>query len=391
MTNRTRDKRPYGSGSLRIQGRKSWRLTFWVPGPDGRKRQSTETVQGTKKQAEEVLRDRLQSVANGGYVARRAETVREFLDRWLATYAATNTTLRTQTGYRAMIERYVQREIGDLPIQKFDGPAIQALYARLSGRGLSARTVLHLHRVLHVALKHAVRWGVLARNPADAVTPPRPQSKSVEVWNGETVANFMSACRDSQYGPLFHIAVLTGLRRSELAGLRWEDVDFDRRRLRVVRTLQRLPGYGMVTGVPKTHRSRRSLSLSPDTIAVLRGARRVQLEARLQAGAGWQESGCVFTRADGRPVHPDQVSHAFTKLARASGLPRLTLHGLRHVHATLLLTAGVHPKVVSERLGHSTVGITLDTYSHVLPSLEESAAASIDEQLVLKPHANTSG
>jgi integrase len=174
------------------------------------------------------------------------------------------------------------------------------------------------------------------------------------MWDARTINLFLDAAADSRFRNLYHLAVLTGMRRSELAGLKWEHVDLVNGQLRIVATLQRIPGHGLVTGVPKTAKSRRSIALRADAVNLLHQVRGRQIEGQLAAGPLWQRTGYVFTQADGTPIDPESVSKDFCGVVRRTGLPHLTLHGLRHAHATLALTAGVNPKIVSERLGHST-------------------------------------
>ena len=181
-----------------------------------------------------------------------------------------------------------------------------------------------------------------------------------------------------------HLAVLTGLRRSEIFGLKWDAVDLVGCTLRVVRTLQRITGHGLVEGQPKTNRSRRSISIAPVAVELLHGIRGTQMEHHLEYGDLWKNTGHVFTQLDGSPVDPDMVSKAFPKLIKAHGLPHLTFHGLRHAHSTLALVAGVKPKVVSERLCHSSIAVTMDIYSHVMPGMEEEAALAV-ERLLERP------
>ena len=323
----------------------------------GKRRFISETVKGTKKDAERVLRERLAAIENGGYVAKDKETVAQFLSRWLDTYAATNTTLRTQQGYRGIVNRYVVPTIGSVQLQALTSSHIQRIYAGLLDRGLSATTVIHLHRILKQALSHAVRWGALTRNVADATTPPRPLRKTVKMWDVETIHQFLEFAESNRFHDLFQFAVLTGMRRSELCGLRWQNVDLVGGRLSVVNSLQRIKGHGMVEGEPKTARSRRSISLASDAVELLHGVRGLQIENRLEYGELWSNSGYVFTQPDGIPVVPDRVTQDFARLVRDAGLPHLTFHGLRHAHATLMLTSGVHLKIVSERLGHSNIAI----------------------------------
>ena len=312
---------------------------------------------------------------------RDRETVADFLVRWLETYAATNTTLRTREGYQGNITRYINPAIGRVELQKLTTNQIQGIYAALLGKGLSNRTVLHVHRVLSQALKHAVRWGLLSRNPADATTPPRAEQEELEMWDEPTINLFLEAVAGHRFQDFYLLALLTGMRRSELCGLKWESVDLVAGRLGVVRTLQIIKGRGLVEGQPKTAKSRRSIALSPQTIALLHAIRGKQLAQQLEAGPIWQNTGYVLTQADGRSMNPNNVTQEFTAIVRKLGLPHLPLHGLRHAHATLMLTNGENPKIVSERLGHSNIGITMDVYSHVLPGLQEQAVLRLDQRL----------
>jgi integrase len=199
--------------------------------------------------------------------------VGQFLNRWLQIYAASNTTLWTQEGYRGNIERYIIPAIGRIELQKLTPDQIQNMYAELLARPLSNRTIRHAHRVFSEALKHAVKWGLLTRNPADAITPPRAEQKELEMWDVETTQQFLEAVTGHRFRDFYHLALLTGMRRSELCGLKWEDVDLISGRLSVVRTLQRIAGTGLMEGQPKTARSRRSIALSPQAVKLLHAIR----------------------------------------------------------------------------------------------------------------------
>ena len=374
-------RRAKGGGSIRQRTKGSWQIRYeGPPGENGRPTKLSETVRGSRRDAERVLRERLGMVESSAYVPKNTETVAEYLWRWMDTYAATNTTARTQQGYRVNIKR-VAPMIGAIKLQGLQPAHMQKMYADLLERGLSAQTVLHTHRVLREALNHAVKWGVLIRNPADAVDPPRPEAKELQTWDGETIHAFLRAAKQGPFSDIYNLAVLTGMRRAELCGLRWERVDLDVARLSVAATLQRIVGKGLVQGQPKTGRSRRVIALSESALKLLRDVRSRQIEHRLKAGPAWQETGYVFTQEDGSPIDADRVSRDFARIVREASLPYMTLHGLRHTHATMLFSQGIHPKVVSERLGHSNIAITLDTYSHVLPDMQEAAAQAIDERL----------
>ena len=369
-------------GSIRQRSKGTWQIRYEAP-PDsnGYRKQVSETVRGTRKEAERVLREQLTQVESGGFVSTSNETVALFLDKWLHTYAATNTSLRTQAGYQANIRSYIKPAIGNVKLQSLQPQHIQALYAGMLDRGLSGRTVHHVHVLLKEALSHAVKWGLLVRNPSEATTPPRPEKKELEMWPVETLVSFLQTTESSKYGDIYHLCVLTGMRRSELLGLTWNAIDFEACQIMVVKTLQRIDGHGLVEGQPKTEKSRRTVALSLETITLLRRVKRKQIEQRLAAGQAWTDSKFVFTQPDGKPIDSNRVTRDFQKLVRANGLPHLTLKGLRHAHATLLLSKGVHPKIVSERLGHSNISTTMDIYSHVIPGMQERAAQAIDEVL----------
>jgi integrase len=246
-----------------------------------------------------------------------------------------------------------------------------------SGAHLDPRTVNYVHTIVHRAFKDAVRWSRLARNPADAADPPRGGQKSdgVHPWDAVTLRKFLAASYASgdRLHPLWVLLATTGMRRGEALGLRRSDVDLDAGRLRVVQTIIQVRSR-VTIGEPKTARGRRPIALDGGTVAVLREHRQRSLEERMLVGPAFEDRGLVFHHPDGSCLKPDAVSAAFVRRVCAAGLPRLTLKGLRHTWATLALERGIHPRVVQERLGHSTIAITLGIYSHVAPTLHDEAA-----------------
>jgi integrase len=232
--------------------------------------------------------------------------------------------------------------------------------------------------MLHRAFGQAVRWNLIPRNPCHGVTPPRPIRLEMRVLDREQVNALLVARTDHQRRALYTLAVTTRMRAGELYGLRWEDVDLHARRLRVRRALQRQRGNGLVLITPKTARSRRTIILSRRAIAALREHRTHQLEQRLVTGPLWEDLELVFVNATGGSLNPSTQTHSFQETLARVGLPRVRFHDLRHTAATLLLAQGTHAKVVSEMLGHATIALTLDTYSHLVPVLHEQAAATMD-------------
>lgn len=253
--------------------------------------------------------------------------------------------------------------------------------------GLDPRTVAYVHTIVHRAFKDAVRWGRLARNPADAADPPRVDQHSggVHAWDAATLRRFLDVCRteEDRLYPLWALLATTGLRRGEALGLRWVDLDLDAGRIRVVQTIIQVGGK-VAPGDPKTARGRRSVKLDKATVALLRTHRHRMNQERLRVGPDFHDQDLVFHRPDGSCLHPDSTSATFVRRVAGLGLPRITIHGLRHTWATLALEQGVHPRVVQERLGHSTIAITLGIYSHVSPTLHDEAAQAVAD-LMLPP------
>jgi len=244
---------------------------------------------------------------------------------------------------------------------------------------LSPRTVRLTHTVLREALQHAVEWGMIVRNVADATKPPRAVRPQVQVWDSEEVGRFLRAAVLEPHNPLWLVAIMTGLRRGELLALRWSDVDLHAGVLHIRHTLTVTTGIRALTP-PKTKSGRRTIPLPPTCLAALREHRSRQLEARLSAPE-WIERDAVFTASNGEWLDPGNLSRMFTRLVIAAGVKRIRFHDMRHTSATLLLKQGVNPKVVSERLGHANIAITLDTYSHVLPSMQREAADALEAVL----------
>jgi integrase len=244
--------------------------------------------------------------------------------------------------------------------------------------GLSPRTVRHHHRTIHDALQHAVRWGLVLRNVAQAVDPPRFSNKEMMTLDQVSVQGFLEVARESEYFPLFHLLLFTGMRRPEALGLHWQNINLDLLTLSVVHVMHQLKGGTVMFREPKSARSRRLVDLTPSSGLVLREWRSHQ-EAVL--GRPISSNDLIVTLPGGSPMLPDSVTHAFTKLVRAHGFNGLRLHDLRHSHATLMLQQGIHPKIVQERLGHSSIQVTLDIYSHVAPGMQRAAALRFEEGL----------
>ena len=355
------------------------------------RRQEFHTGYASKREAEKELAKALASITYGTYTQPSKMLLGEFLSQeWLP---AIESTIRPTTflSYRGHVERHLVPALGRLPLQQLTGAQINAFYAKLMSQGgddgkrkISPSTVRRIHATLHRALKDAVRWNQIPRSPAEAADPPRAAcgaDHEMKVWSLKELKTFLAQERESRLYPLWLTLATTGMRRGEVLGLRWQDLDLEAQSVSIRQT-RVMAGYQPLLSTPKTRRGKRLVALDPATVAALKETRRGQKEEGLAAGSLWKESGFVFTREDGQPYHPERVSTLFVQAVKKAGLPRIRLHDLRHTYATLALSAGVHPKIVSERLGHANIGITLDCYSHCLPALSEEAACRVAALLV---------
>ena len=352
-----------------------------APDPStGKRRQRTKGGFPTKKAAEEAMR---KAIAAGSAVGGDAQKVADYLDEWLE---AVGPRLRgtTASSYRIAVDR-IKGGLGAARLRDLTPMMIERFYADLMraggrrGEGLSAKSVRNTHVVLRKALADGERLEILVRNPAARAKPPTGERKETPTWTAAEVKAFLASVEDDPLYALWVLLATTGLRRGEALGLRWSDVDLDRGTLSVSQTVTTVDNRIAVTP-PKSDRSRRRIGLDADTVRVLRDHKGDQSRDLELLGGG--PATLVFTDADGGPVHPDHVTRRFQRLVRRSGLPKLRgPHDLRHTWASLALAAGVHPKVVSDRLGHSTIAITIDTYSHAIPSLDADAAATVAGQL----------
>jgi integrase len=370
------------AGHIRKRGRSSWTVIVDL-GNDpttGKRRQLWRSVKGPKREAEALLVQLLHERDTGVERPIGKLTVAEYLERWMRDYVEPSLAPKTVATYRDVIRVHLAPALGSLDLVGLRPAHIQALYTAMRER-LSARSVLRYHQVLHAALRQAVRWQLLIRNPADAVEPPRPPRRELRATTADQARAVMAAADATPYGSFVRLAFVTGARRGELLGLRWQDVDLEGAALHIQQTAQRIAGQGIVFRQPKTRLSRRSIALSVDAVALLRSHRAKQAAAKLLAGSAYQDYGLVFATGLGTPIEPGNLRRSWLGIIKAAGVSGLRIHDMRHASASFMLRAGVHPKVVSERLGHASVNITLDTYSHILPGLQAAAAEALDAVL----------
>lgn len=350
------------------------------PDPGTGKRRQKRVSASTKRECEALVAQTLQVAASGAVTDGGKLTIRGYLDKWLV---AVEPTVKPSTyrRYADMVRLYVLPSVGDVKLAKLSPLELQRLYADRLAAGLSPTTVLHLHSMLHRAMDQAMRWGLLARNVTEMVDPPRRATPESTTWDARQVAAVLGGAEGDDLEALWRLALLAGMRRGELLGLQWPDVDLDRGTLAVRRTLSRGKGGTWELGTPKSASGRRSIALPTSVIESLKRHRVRQLERRLALGPAWGAGEFVFTNESGGPLHVNTLVVRFARVTEAAGVPRIRFHDLRHTCATLLLAQGVHPKIVQERLGHANISMTLDRYSHVTMDMQRGAADALDAAL----------
>jgi len=351
---------------------------------NGKRRYVAKQINGTLKDAQTYLNTALSERDKGIFVEPTTLTVNVYLDKWLEAAARPRVSRRTADGYAGLLDRYIRAPLGHKRLDKLQPLDIQQVYGEMLARGLSARVVRHTHSALHNALKQACKWGLIARNPSDLVELPKVANKERRVLSPDEAADFLKVAGRMPHGLIFEFALLTGMRPEEYLALQWSDVDLTSGAVQIRRALVRHKKSWSFEE-PKTARSRRTVFLPAPLLRKLVAHKRAQSAARLKLGAAWQAHDLVFCGAEGTPHSiPNLTYRYFRPILEKAELPRIRLYDLRHSCATLLLMAGENPKVVSERLGHSTIVLTLDTYSHVLPTMQQQATARLEKMLYSK-------
>jgi len=368
-------------GNLTRRGESSWRLKIDIGRDAAGKRQIRYmTVRGTRKQAQAELARLVAAHDEGRLVEPTKVTIGDYMRSWLDTAATLSLSPKTAERYRQLIERQIVPYLGSMPLQKLKPVHIANWHAALLKTGtLSARTIGHAHRVLHKALADAVRHELVTRNPASVVSPPKVMTGEVAILNAGQVKAVLAAMRDTVIYPQVVVLLSTGIRRGEIAGLQWADLDLDAGKLRIERAIEKTKAHGLRIKQPKTKHGRRSIALPASAVDILKAHRKAQLELRVQLGLGkLLPDAFVFGTIEGQPRDPDRLTQDWKRFTAARGLPRVTLHALRHSHASALIAAGADPVTVSRRLGHGSPVITMAVYAHLFDRSDEAAAKAID-------------
>lgn len=321
----------------------------------------------TQKEVKDWLHMQKEALRVGLWTDSEQLTLGEFLDKFMTDVAAHTLRPRTIESYHYIINKHIKPEIGTIKLSQLRPEQLQNLYSLKLNQGLSNRTVQYIHSVIHRSLNQALKWGLVVRNVADASEPPRVKRTPPTALTADQAKQLLETAKADRFYPLILLAITTGMREGELLGLQWGDIDLENGLIHVSHAIQLLEGKGLVLTEPKTEKSRRTIKLPPFVIDVLRGLDR--------------SSDYVFCTSHGTPFSPRNLLRFFHQLLKKAGLPKIRFHDLRHTFASLLLNENVHPKVVQEMLGHSTITLTLDTYSHLLPERQQEAADKIQSLL----------
>ena len=366
-------KRGQGEGSIYQRANGLWVAQVTIQGKHVSKSSKSKSI------CREWMRKMTTQIESGLTLSSAQISLIKYLNEWL-TICESSVRPRTIDAYRKIVQLHIAPSLGNIKMKDLSSRQILALYSNKLESGLSPRTVLLIHAVLHRSLSQAVKLGMLGINPVLAVNRPKFKRKEMKTLTDSQVRTLLSIAEGSRFELLFWFAVTTGLREGELIGLKWSDLDWTGRRIGIQRQVQRLRG-GLVLTEPKTAAGRRVIALGVHTIEKLRHHQSNQAEERLVAGDAWRENDMIFPSTIGTLMDPSNLYHNFKRMLKRAGLPDIRFHDLRHTAATLMLQQGTHPKVVQERLGHSDISLTLNTYSHVLPGMQDEAAGKLDELL----------
>lgn len=382
-------KRGNGEGTITAlkEGRWQGRVRYINPNTGEKLRKA---VYGkTQKEVREKLKAFIKEIEKGVIPNNGKITFGEWLESWLEEHVKRTRRLTTWENYETITRVHIKPCIGQIQISKLQARDLQTMYNQKldNGRvdqkgGLSGKTVGLIHLVCSMALEQAVKEGIISRNVADLVTKPKKVKKEIHPMSEEQIREFLIMCKDDRMFTAFYLLLSTGIRRGELLGLKWEDIDFENGRMCIQRSLAKTNTQRAQFHEPKTTRSKRMIPLTTDVVKELKKHKERQAEEKEKLGAAYSENCMVFCREDGIPIYPDVLDNRFHKILARAGLPHFRVHDLRHTFATMMLKQDVHAKIVQEILGHSTISVTLDTYSHVLPGMKEESMKKMQAVVV---------
>ncbi len=380
------------TGNVQKRKRKNgyaWEITLEMP-PDPvtkKRNRTTKTVKGTKKEAEQVLRKLIAEAEKGYHVTNNKITILEWVQTWLDVYIEPNVSPTTLSRYQGMIKRYINPLLGSMQVQQLTTLAVQSWVNGLkvspaSGKEMSAATIKHTYHVLKGAMDKAVLAGIIPRSPCQGVMLPKGEKKAPVIYDEQQIQQLVKAAKGSEMELPIDMELCLGLRRGELLGLQWGDVDWKKGQIHIIRTRVVVNGKSVVKD-PKTATSKRMIDVPTRLMEKLKKHQRTCQMNRLRMGEDYTATDFIIVHPDGKPIYPEYLSQMLTKLQKKYDLPQCRFHDLRHLCASIMLMQGVNVKVAQERLGHKDISTTLNIYSHVLPSSAREAAEKIGEMIYL--------
>jgi integrase len=376
-----------GRGQIIEKGKDKWLVRIFR-GRDakGVKLYFNKVISGKKSVAQKYLTGKLREKDLGIFVESSRQTLDEHLDMWLKIIKS-RVAEQTYNSYETLLRVHVRDRIGRIRLSEIKIHDVQKVYAEMQLAGLSARTVRYVHTVLSMAMKKAVELNYIVKNPCGFAELPKQVKEETKAFSPEQASLFLQHAKKDKHGLVFEFALMTGMRPEEYLAIRWCDIDFTRQSVKVQRAIVWCKGGGFKFGEPKTKKSRRNIPLPKSIITQLKTHRKKQLEYRFELGQAYNNLDLVFASDIGNPLHYRNITQRhYEKILENAGLDKegFVLYSLRHSCATLLLSAGENPKIVAERLGHTSVKMTLDTYSHVLPDMQKSASDKLEAMLYRK-------
>ena len=370
----TKTRSPSGMGTISLRADNRWwsRITL----DDGKRK----AFYGhTEAEVREKLIKALGEKQKGTLISKRVPTLKEFIPEWLDEVARPKLKASTHLRYSQLFNKHILPSLGKHNLVKLSPQHLQRFYNDKLAAGLAPRTVGHMHRALRVSLETALRWGYVQRNVCNLVAPPRVSRADYQVFTPEQARRFLESIQGDPLEAYYILALTTGMRSGEIRGLRWDDLDMEKGIVTVKRSIRRVDNKGWVESEPKTKKSWRVIPLIQPAMVALHNHRARQLEQRLQMGPLWEEKNRVFCNSLGRPLEDQNIAQrSFKPLLRRAGLPDMRLHDLRHSAASMLLAFGVEMKTISEILGHSSLSITADLYTHVLSETTKEAVSRLN-------------
>ncbi|HLS07741.1 site-specific integrase [Lentibacillus sp.] len=362
----------------------TWAFTIdrGVDPSTGKRKQITRRGFNTSKEAELAATKIMQELEDNEYVEENKITLKNYLTEWLEVFAKQNVRKSTFKGYTSAIYSRLIPKFGFIRIKEIKPPMLLKYYNELSEEGITPEYINYLHTILKHSLDTAVTWGYIKNNPVLKVSPPPRKRKQMDTWSVDECRFFLKYTKEHAKHHkymLYFLAIFTGMRRGELLGLKWSDVNFENNTISVSRSLYYVPDEGIVTHEPKTLHSIRSISISDEVLNRLREYQTCQKEKMLLTGNHLSDSHFIISPSAGSPLNPNTVHKLFLYDIKKAGLKRIRFHDLRHTHATIMLKLGEHPKIVSERLGHTNIQTTMNKYSHVTPNMQKGSATRFED------------